>query len=122
MEGELVLIYKINKDQKENNESKNELKLFGESFVDNYKDKCKLIFEDEIYDLISTFDLNNIEINDNDEIIFKLTDIDELTNISYMFQNCENLFSLPNIGEWDISNITDIEGIFLWLFIINIYR
>ena len=57
MEGELVLIYKINKDKEKNKERNyKELKLFGESFVDENKDKCKLVFEDEIYDLTSTFD------------------------------------------------------------------
>ena len=45
MEGELVLIYILNKDKEENNkEIKKELKLFGESFVDSNKDKCKLVY------------------------------------------------------------------------------
>ena len=57
MEGELVLIYILNKDKEKNNkESIKELKLFGESFVDSNKDKCKLVFEDEIYELTSKFD------------------------------------------------------------------
>ena len=60
MDGELTLVYKLNKEQKENDIK--ELKLFGEKFVENNKNKCNLIFidneegEEILCDLTSIFD------------------------------------------------------------------
>ena len=46
---EITVIYNI--------KDKNRIKLFGNTFVKNNKDKCKIIFENKEYDLIEHFDL-----------------------------------------------------------------
>ena len=38
--------------------------------------------------------------------------INKVTDISYLFYNCESLTSLPDISEWITNNITDISYLF----------
>ena len=32
--------------------------------------------------------------------------------MSFLFTGCSNLLSLPNISNWDVSNVTDIRAMF----------
>ena len=43
-----------------NNNNEKEIKIFGEIFVDNNKDKCKIIHNNKEYDLNSKFNVENI--------------------------------------------------------------
>ena len=38
-----------------------EITIFGKGFVDANKDKCKIIFEEEVLSLITTFKLKRFE-------------------------------------------------------------
>ena len=53
---EINLIYNI-----QNNE--NEIKIFGEKFVENNKDLCKIIYDNKEYDLTEKFDCKDIKDN-----------------------------------------------------------
>ena len=48
----ITIIYNIDKNEK--------IKIFGKKFVENNKDKCKIKFEDKIYDLTEEFNIKNI--------------------------------------------------------------
>ena len=101
---EILMKYKIEKNAKE-------IAIFGETFVKNNKDKCKYIYENKEYELNSKFNLKyNNQLNDTLEI--KLVNIEKITDMSYLFDKCETLISVPNISEWDTSNIINMSNIF----------
>ena len=55
LNGEITMIYNINNEDK--------VKIFGETFVNNNKDKCKIIYEHQEYNLTEKFNINNINKN-----------------------------------------------------------
>ena len=87
------------------------LKIFGDKFVENNKNFCKIIINDKEYELTSTLNLKNIII-DNYIVEIKLKGINNITNMSNMINECEYLFSLPDISNWNTNKITDISYIF----------
>ena len=48
---EITMIYNIN--------NENKIKILGNTFIKNNKDKCKIIYENKEYDLIEEFNINN---------------------------------------------------------------
>ena len=118
---EIIIIYKIkdknNEDSEDNQyedseynkgEDKYEIKLFGEEFIENNKNNCKIIIDNKEQDLIEY-----LKINKNEKILkIKLKEIKTITNMSYMFHGCESLTSLPNISNWNTNNVTDMSFMF----------
>ena len=96
---EITIIYKspINKES--------ETRIFGNNFVINNKDKCKIIFKNKQYDLVEKFNLENIN-----EI--KLNGIKKITNMSCMFYKCYLLLSLPDIDKMNTSQVIDMSKLF----------
>ena len=97
---EIIIIYKI--------EGKDEIKLFGEEFIENNKINCKIIIENKEQNLVSY-----LKVNKNQEILkIKLKIIKTITNMSYMFYNCKSLISLPDISNWNTNNVTNMSEMF----------
>ena len=46
---------------------------------------------------------------------------DNVTNISYMFEGCENLEYIGNIENWNVSNVTTTKSIFHYCYKLNNY-
>ena len=86
------------------------IKLFGELFVKNNKDKCKIAFNGKDYDLVDYFELPEIE--NAKTIDIKLKGIKNITNISCMFSYNYKILSSPDISDWNTSNITDMSRAF----------
>ena len=101
-ENSIDIIYKFNRKG---------TRLFGSEFVENNKDKCKIIYKDKEYELTDYFNFVN-NYNDDELISIKLNGIDNIINASYMFYYCESLISLPDISKWNTSNIRYINGLF----------
>ena len=71
-------------------EDKYEIKLFGKKFIENNKNNCKIIIDNKEQDLIEY-----LKINKNEKILkIKLKEIKTITNMSYMFDECNSLTSL----------------------------
>ena len=101
----MTIIYNMDK-------RKGEIKLFGEKFVENNKDKCYLIIEgieDNKYNLSSVWDLNLFK---KGKIKISLTEIEPITNMSYIFYGCSLLKDLPDISNWDTSKVTNMSNMF----------
>ena len=98
----ITIIYKINKNDKE-------VQIFGDNFVKNNNDKCTIIYKNKEYELMSKFDITNIN-NNLLEIILK--GFSNVTNMSYMFSKCNCLLYIPNISKWDTTNIEDMSYLF----------
>ena len=96
---EITIIYKYPIDNKLST------KLFDYKFAWRYKNKCKIIYNSKQYDLEDEFHLKNIN-------KIKLTGIKEITNMSYMFYNCDQLLYLPDIDKMDTSNVTNMSNLF----------
>ena len=91
------------------NNNNGKIKLFDRNFVNNNKDRCKIIYSYEEYALTSEFDTKNIKDN---KIEIKLSGVDSITSMNKMFNDCEELESLSNTKNWDTSKITDMSFAF----------
>ena len=99
---EIIIKYKINKND-------NEIKIFGDTFINNNKNTCTIIYEEKEYDLKEKWNVDKIK----DEILeIKLKGIKNIKDMSYMFNGCSNLLNLPDISKWNISNIKDLSYMF----------
>ena len=98
---EITLIYK-----KIDNENK--IRIFGKEFVENNGNKCKIIYKGKNYKLEQYFEIPNGE----DTLEIKLVGLNDVTNLSYMFSNCEALKSIPDISNLKVDKVTNISHLF----------
>jgi len=92
------------------------IRIFGDKFVENntgffpWSNKGKIRYKNNILNLQTHLDIKD---NNKDEILeIKLQGISCITDISYMFYNCDRLLSNPVIFMWDNSKIYNIEYLF----------
>ena len=85
-------------------------KIFGDHFVNKNKDKCKIILNNQEYNITEYFE--DIDNNHNDSIKFQLRINNNITDISFMFYECEMLLSIRYITELDDSDNININKIF----------
>ena len=97
---EITIIYKINNSK--------EIKIFGEEFVKNNKGKCKIIYKGKDYELEEYFKIKNNE----DILEIKLSGINNVTDMNYMFHDCKFLESLSNISKWKTDNVISMSYLF----------
>ena len=99
---EMIIIYKI--------EDKDKIKLFGENFIKNNKYNCNILIENKEKNIIENL---NVNYNEKDRIIkIKLKEIKTITNMSYMFDGCKSLTSLPDISNWNTNNVKYMSNMF----------
>ena len=84
------------------------LRIFGNYFVKNNKNNCKIIYKDKEYELKEYFEDINNNCNSN-EIILILRIINNITDVSCMFYDCTQLYSFPDIPQLNCSNINDMS-------------
>ena len=85
---EITIIYKTNKNIKN--------RIFGSNFVKNNKNKCTIIYKGDAYELSEEFDIRE-KVKKRDVLEIKLRGILNITDMSYIFSNCNQLISLPDI-------------------------
>ena len=90
-----------------NKKNEKEISIFGDNFVKNNKDKCKIFYNNKEYDLITKFNVENIN-----QLEIELNGILNINNMSHMFYNCSNLIYVPNIGLINTKNVTDMSDMF----------
>ena len=84
---------------------KSKKRLFSDYFIKNNKDKCKIIYNEKEYELTKYFEIDN-NLNNDNIIKIQLKINNNITDISYMFQNCQELLSFR-----DISNLNDCNNV-----------
>ena len=77
---EINIIYDINGEEK--------IRIFGSKFVENNKNICKIIVNNNEYKLSKSYNAKN---NNNNKLKIKLKGIDNISDMSYMFENCSSL-------------------------------
>ena len=115
------------------------MRIFGEKFVENNSDKCILVINDNEQNLCSEISTDSLNLEGNNNLKLKLIFKGDIIDMSYMFSDCDSLLSiynfsnfdtskvvkmnhmfsgckllltLPDISNWDISNVTTISSMF----------
>jgi len=101
--GEINIIYDIKKDDEYT-------KIFGDEFVENNKNKCKMLIDNKEYEITEEYNAKNY--NNNNILKIKLIGIDNITDMSNMFDGCSSLLSLPDISKWNANNVTNMSYMF----------
>ena len=103
---EITIGYKI-----DNIEHSKNIRIFGDNFVKNNKNICKIIINENEFELIENV---NIDINQLKNNIFeiKLKGLKSVTNLSYLFCSCELLSYLPDISKLNTQNVTEMNYLF----------
>ena len=96
------IIYKITKENPN-------IKLFGESFVEKNKDKCKIIIDNKEKELITYYSCKDVK---NNILKVRLKINSNITDMSGMFSGCSSLSSLKGISNWQTGNVTDMSLMF----------
>ena len=104
------IVYKPKKDKKD------KTKIFGNGFINKNKDKCKIIYENKEYELKEYFDDIDNNIKNKEEISFILRINKNITDISYMFYKCDELYLIRDKSKInyynDNASIFDIKNEF----------
>jgi len=100
---QLTIIYK--------NNSYNSIRLFGDDFVKNNINNCYLLIDGKRKKLCEELKLNKKQKKQN-ILEIKLIEINTITNMSHMFNDCSSLKSLSDISKCDTKNVTNMSGIF----------
>ena len=98
---EINIIYEINR--------KKNIRIFGSNFVKNNKNICKMIIDNKEYEITEKY---KVKSKNNNKLKIKLKGIDNVTDMSYMFEGCSSLSSLPDISKWNTNNVTDMSYMF----------
>ena len=99
------IIYEFVNDYKK----KDYIRIFGENFARNYKFLCTFYYEGIEFELDSYFPIFNLKTN-KFEII--LRGIENITDISYMFSDCDCITSLSIIDIFKLKNISNMNYMF----------
>ena len=97
----IILEYKIS-----NNEKK--IRLFGEKFFQSNKDKCKMLIDFSLKDISEFYKPKENETKLN----IKLEISDDISDISYMFNECTSLVAVNDFSDLNRGNITNISYLF----------
>ena len=102
----IIMVYK--------NSNEDCIKIFGEEFVKNNEENCKMYINKKLYKICEYIEYNKYDINQNDNFLtITLTEIkkDELTDLSFMFFGCYLLLSI-DFNSFDTENVTLMNYMF----------
>ena len=95
-----------------NENNSDNVQIFGENFICNNKYKCKIIYNNEEYELTRYFNDINNQYKNQDPFTFKLKGINNITDMSFMFDKCKSLSSIPDISKWNTSKVNNMSFMF----------
>jgi len=86
------------------------IKIFNDDFVKNNKNNFNIIHNGKELSLISDLEISTDKKSSIIEIILQQTN--EISDISKMFSECEELYAFPGLSKLDIKNVKDISELF----------
>ena len=98
---EINIIYDIKQE--------NKIRIFGPKFVENNRNKCKMISDNKEYEITEEYNVENYK---NNKLKIILKGINNVTDMSFMFDGCSSLSSLPDISNWNTNNVTNMSSMF----------
>ena len=76
----------------------------------NNKNICKMIIDNNEYEITEKYNVNN---NYNNNILqIKLKGINNYTNMCGMLSRCSSLLYLADISKWNTNKVTSMNGLF----------
>ena len=103
-------------DRYEDEEEDDRIRLFGKKFIEDNKDKCLIIYNDEIYPLQEYFLIKDIESKKNLEI--KLLIFDKINSLFCLFNKCKSLTKIELFknndkfsNQYNENNLKNIKSI-----------
>ena len=102
---QMTIIYEIE-------EYVSRVSLFGEDFVKHNKSRCYLLIDGQKMELCKYLDLTRNQ-KTNGILEIKLIEKKIITDMSYMFNYCRSLKSLPDISKWDTKNVKNMSWMFM---------
>ena len=100
---DINIIYDIKRDDKY-------ILIFGDQFVRNNRDKCKMIIDNKEIEITEKYYVNNN--NNNNKLNIILKGINNVINMNSMFSGCSSLSSLPDISKWNTNKVTNMSYMF----------
>ena len=94
------------------NNNNKQVRIFGKTFVNNNKDNCVIIYEENEFELAEYFEDIDFSYKNRDPFTFKLKGINNIINMEDMFSYCDTLISLPDISNIDTSNVINMGSLF----------
>ena len=104
---EIIIRYKI-----DNIKYSKDIVIFGYKFVEKNKNICKMILNGNEFDLRDNINVNIKQLKDNNILEIKLKGIQNITDMSYIFNECELLSSLSDFSKWNTKNVTNMRCMF----------
>ena len=98
-------------EKNKNGKNKKSLRIFGNQFINDNKYKCKIIYNKKEYELNEYFEDIDEEYNFKNPIKFKLKGVNNISDMSWMFDDCNSIASI-NLSKWNTSNVFDMRGMF----------
>ena len=86
------------------------LRIFSKKFVENNKQNCKLVINEEEKELSEYIDIKKMKIKNN-ILKIKLKEIKPISDMSYMFYECRALSSIK-FSKWNSNNILNMKFMF----------
>ena len=102
IKNEIMMIYDIGKEDN--------VKIFGEKFIENNKTNYQMMIDDKNFELDSFYKVTNKK--ENQILKVRLRQIKNINDLSFMFDKCSALVSLINIENLDTINIISMNSLF----------
>jgi surface protein len=88
-------------------------RIFGKTFVENNLFICKIYYKGNEYELKEySDDIEEIKNKDVKKFEIKLIGISEVINMDGLFEDCPSLIGLPDILNWDTTNVYSMNDLF----------
>ena len=104
LNNEIEIIYDV--------KGQNEIRIFGNTFVNNNKDICKIVFGNNEYNLVEHFKIKDYTNENLTELHIKLRYIKNITDISCMFKYCKSLISIIDLYKLNLEEISSTSNMF----------
>ena len=112
---ELTLKYKIDF-------SSSKIQLFGEDFVKNNKENCKIIIEKNEEELNAFHRIENMQNQNSDILEVRLRIEKKLENMSYMFKGCQYFYSIDDMCNFSTNSVTNMSNMFAYCYKLSSLR
>ena len=100
---EIKIKYKITEEEN--------IRIFGDEFVNNNKHLCKIIINGKEEELCPFYNTKNINLKNDKILRIKLKGINNITNMSYMFCFCDSLIEV-DLSKINISKVIYLSNLF----------
>ena len=115
VDGTIRMTYSLEEKKEYYEDDGENVRLFGEKFVQRNKDKCRMIIggkEYEVKDIIKKTELKDYGIKEDDKELEVMLKGDGITDMSCMFSGCISLVKL-DLSSFDTQNVTSMESMFM---------